>query len=120
MSSMTTGSDDDAHKDELELDHSDAEERVSTNGHIGEDEDAVALNDDPIDDEPQLEGDIQDHEDGDASEFGLDLVSGNARPIPTPSSRDLGVLDDSGSIPDDSPSVQVSAVLIAKSLIEGN
>lgn len=107
MSSMTPGSDDDAHKDELELDHSDGEpEGISTtNGHIdGGNEDVVLLNDDPIDDQPQLTGD--EHPE-DTSELGLTSENGRQIAAP-PRPRGLGVLDDGGSIPDDSPSVQVS------------
>lgn len=115
MSSMTPGSDDDAHKDELELDHSEKEpESISaTNGNVEDgNEDTVLLNDDPIDDETELEGD--DHPE-DTSELGH---SENSRPIPAAPrlSRELGTLDDGGSIPDDSPSVHVCRAPSAISL----
>jgi hypothetical protein len=100
---MTQGSDDEAHKDELDLnDHSDSGSELTisaANGLVGLDEPAAVDDDDLIEHESvdtavtasATAAEIQSQED--ISELGQ--------------SEQLGLLEDSPSIPDDSPSVQV-------------
>jgi hypothetical protein len=93
---MTQGSDDEAHKDELDLeDHSDSgsEQTLSAaNGLVGLTEPAAVDDDDLIEHESvDTAAEIQNQED--TSELGQ--------------TEQLGLLEDSPSIPDDSPSVQV-------------
>ncbi|KAL1956890.1 hypothetical protein VTO42DRAFT_6738 [Malbranchea cinnamomea] len=116
MSSITQGSDNDAYKDELELDNSDGEQGdlSAANGHPDQrDGDAVVFNVNPIADDVTLDRGGQSQ----AETSELDLPPEDAHPSPTPlqsNIKELEVSDDAGSIPDDSPSVQGS-VLSSKS-----
>ncbi|PGH16027.1 hypothetical protein AJ79_02007 [Helicocarpus griseus UAMH5409] len=116
MNSMIEGSEDGAREDEPQLENTDHEQLpATTNGHTSTGETEEAYETEPgrdalLVDDPLSAARSPDQA-GAESESTLQNGSGGASPIPRSlSSRVLGVNDDLGSIPDDSPSVQDSII----------
>src|SRR5436190_7828828 len=106
MSSMIEGSDNGAREDELELDHSGDEQLSPTqNGLIDEDEHVANASQVPLLDDEQLS--VTNSRDQARPESSTLVEDGSEGPSLAHQNRTLGSVDDTGSIPDDSPSVQV-------------
>lgn len=116
MSSMIEGSDDGAREDEPQLENNGDEQlHVASNGQVNNEGDGGQYETEPgqdafLDDNPLSATSSQDPA-GMESDSAVQNGSGEASSVhQRPGNREIGSGDESGSIPDDTPSVQVRCV----------